>query len=233
MFHFWREGGGGKGNRRMTNHMRIQLGPAHSSPIMQTVCVYEPAGNIQWGTALHLLRLYPSRPLNMAKVSPGKVSGLRLGTLCHVPPLSGTTVPSGRKSGSRVCLQNLNLARANRVAVQRCENCSEIYCGIFSKITSCSNATGVRTVKESNAKSEDVLPSYPWTRVEETAGQLQALANELGIKRAGQISQKTQLLHDFLWANTSSFWVIWTAAELPLGFEWGRGNLCLCLEKLM
>lgn len=202
---------------------------------MQTVCVYEPAGNIQRGTALHLLRLYQSRPLSMAKASPGKkVCGLSPGTLCHAAPLeqhhSAIRLEEWQQSlpsKSKPC------KKKQRVAVQRCENCSEIYGSIFSKITSCSNATGVRTVKESNAESEDVLPSYPWTRVEETAGQLQALTNELGIKRASQISQKTQFLHDFLWANTSSFWVIWTAAELPLGFEWGRGNLCLCLEKLM
>lgn len=114
MFRFWREGGGGKGNRRMTNHMRIQLGPAHSSPIMQTVCVYEPAGNIQRGTALHLLCLYQSKPLSMAKVIPGKVVGSAWALCATQHPLSSTTVPSGWKSGSRVCLQNLNLAKGNK-----------------------------------------------------------------------------------------------------------------------
>lgn len=62
----------------------------------------------------------------------------------------------------------------------------------------CSNATGVKLVKESGASSEDVLPSNPTTRLEEMAGQSQALADELGRKRADQIWPKSQFLHDFL-----------------------------------
>lgn len=48
-------GGGGKGNHSMTNHIEIQLGAAHSSPIMQTVWVYEPAGDTEKGMSLCLL----------------------------------------------------------------------------------------------------------------------------------------------------------------------------------
>lgn len=69
----------------------------------------------------------------------------------------------------------------------------------------CSNTTGVKLVKERGANSEDVLPSDPTTRVEEMAGQLQALADEPGRKRADQIWHKAQLLHDFLEGNMSSF----------------------------
>lgn len=75
--HFWREGGreggGGKGNRRMTYHIQIQLGPAHSSPVTQTACVYEPTGAMQQGISLRLCGVCQSTLLTVAMASAGKV----------------------------------------------------------------------------------------------------------------------------------------------------------------
>lgn len=107
MFHFWREGGGEKGNRCMTYDIRIRSGPAHSSPVTRTVCVYEPTGAIQRGVTVRLHGVCQSAPLIGAMASAGKV--------CISPyynPRSSTVVLfCGKRSGT-FCFQNLSLAKA-------------------------------------------------------------------------------------------------------------------------
>lgn len=100
---------------------------------------------------------------------------------------------------------------------------------------------GVTLVKDSGANSEDVLPSGPTTRGEEMAGQLWALANELGRQRADQIWHEAQFLHDFCrqtWAASESSGPIQllssqgalSKAEGTRARVWNR--LCMCRQSL-
>lgn len=104
----------------------------------------------------------------------------------------------------------------------------------------CLNTTGVRLVKESGAKSGDVLPSDPTTGAEGMAGQLQALANELGRKRADQIWHKALFLHDFCrqtWAASESSGPVQPlSSRLALGEAEGTRacvwkRLCRCYQS--
>lgn len=90
----------------MTYHMRIQLGPAHSSPITHSVCVKEPTGTSQWGISLRLRAVCQSALLAVATAAQRRFALHPT----HNPGRSSTVLLNRRRSG-RFCFQNLSLAK--------------------------------------------------------------------------------------------------------------------------
>lgn len=109
----------------MTYHIRIRSGPAHSSPVTRTVCVYEPTGAIQRGVTVRLHGVCQSARLIAAMASAGKV--------CISPYVRPQEQHRGavlREEKWQILLSKSKPCKS-RVTVLRNENGSEVCCSIF------------------------------------------------------------------------------------------------------